>query len=71
MNIILIVIFDTQTLASALGNGRKYSYSDEDMRMGGAIQSSQDGRIVAVIGGRNCNFQSGYATSKQQPTVLL
>jgi penicillin-binding protein 1A len=24
--------------------------------MGGAVQSSQDGRIVAVIGGRNYNF---------------
>ena len=40
-------------LAAAIGNGEKYDYSDEDMRMGGAVQSSQDGRIIAVIGGRN------------------
>ena len=47
MNIYTYCDVDTQTLASALGNGEKYSYSDEDMRMGGAVQSSQDGRIVA------------------------
>ena len=48
--------------------GEKYDYSDEDMRMGGAVQSSQDGRIVAVIGGRNYNFGNyNYATQKQQP----
>ena len=47
---------------------KKYDYSDEDMRMGGAVQSSQDGRIVAVIGGRNYNFGNyNYATQKQQP----
>ena len=68
MNIYTYCDVDTQTLASALGNGEKYSYSDEDMRMGGAVQSSQDGRIVAVIGGRNYNFGNySYATSKQQP----
>ena len=68
MNIYTYCDVDTQTLASALGNGEKYSYSDEDMRMGGAVQSSQDGRIVAVIGGRNYNFGNyNYATQKQQP----
>ena len=68
MNIYTYCDVDTQTLASALGNGEKYSYSDEDMRMGGSVQSSQDGRIVAVIGGRNYNFGNySYATSKQQP----
>ena len=68
MNIYTYCDVDTQTLASALGNGEKYDYSDEDMRMGGAVQSSQDGRIVAVIGGRNYNFGNySYATGKQQP----
>ena len=68
MNIYTYCDVDTQTLASALGNGEKYDYSDEDMRMGGAVQSSQDGRIVAVIGGRNYNFGNyNYATQKQQP----
>lgn len=68
MNIYTYCDVDTQTLASAIGNGEKYDYSDEDMRMGGAVQSSQDGRIVAVIGGRNYNFGNyNYATQKQQP----
>ena len=68
MNIYTYCDVDTQTLASALGNGEKYSYSDEDMRMGGAVQSSQDGRIIAVIGGRNYSYGDyNYATSKQQP----
>ena len=68
MNIYTYCDVDTQTLASAIGNGEKYDYSDEDMRMGGAVQSSQDGRIVAVIGGRNYNFGNySYATGKQQP----
>ena len=68
MNIYTYCDVDTQTLASAIGNGEKYDYSDEDMRMGGAVQSSQDGRIVAVIGGRNYKFGNySYATSKQQP----
>ena len=36
--------------------------------LGGAVQSSQDGLIVAVIGGRNYNFGNyNYATQKQQP----
>ena len=26
------------------------------MRIGGAVQSSQDGRIIAVIGGRNYSY---------------
>ena len=68
MNIYTYCDVDTQTLASALGNGEKYSYSDEDMRMGGAVQSSQDGRIIAVIGGRNYSYGDyNYATRKQQP----
>ena len=38
------------------------------MRMGGAVQSSQDGRIIAVIGGRNYSYGDyNYATRKQQP----
>ena len=50
-------------------NGETYEYSDEDMRNGrSSSTSSQDGRIVAVIGGRNYNFGNySYATSKQQP----
>ena len=68
MNIYTYCNSETQALAAAIGNGEKYDYSDEDMRMGGAVQSSQDGRIVAVIGGRNYNFGNySYATSKQQP----
>ena len=68
LNIYTYCDVDTQTLASAIGNGEKYAYSDEDMRMGGAVQSSQDGRIVAVIGGRNYSYGNyNYATQKQQP----
>ena len=68
MNIYTYCNSETQALAAAIGNGEKYDYSDEDMRMGGSVQSSQDGRIVAVIGGRNYNFGNySYATSKQQP----
>ena len=68
MNIYTYCNSETQALAAAIGNGEKYDYSDEDMRMGGAVQSSQDGRIVAVIGGRNYNLGNySYATSKQQP----
>ena len=59
---------DTQEIATALGNGDLYDYSDEDMRMGGCVQSSQDGRIIAVIGGRNYQYGDfNYATQKQQP----
>ena len=68
LNIYTYCDVDTQTLASAIGNGEKYAYSDEDMRMGGAVQSSQDGRIVAVIGGRNYSYGNyNFATQKQQP----
>ena len=68
MNIYTYCNSETQALAAAIGNGEKYDYSDEDMRMGGAVQSSQDGRIIAVIGGRNYNFGNyNYATQKQQP----
>ncbi|MDO5813050.1 MAG: transglycosylase domain-containing protein [Bacillota bacterium] len=68
MNIYTYCDKDTQELATAIGNGEKYDYSDEDMRMGGAIQSSQDGRIVALIGGRNYSYGNlNFATQKQQP----
>ena len=68
MNIYTYCDKDTQELATAIGNGEKYDYSDEDMRMGGAIQSSQDGRIVALIGGRNYSYGNlNFATTKQQP----
>ena len=68
MNIYTYCNSDTQALAAAIGNGEKYAYGDEDMRMGGAVQSSQDGRIVAVIGGRNYSYGNyNYATQKQQP----
>ena len=68
MNIYTYCDKDTQELATAIANGDKYNYSDEDMRMGGAIQSSQDGRIVAIIGGRNYSYGLlNFATTKQQP----
>lgn len=59
---------ELQKKATAMANGETYKYSDEDMQMGGSIQSTQDGRIVAVIGGHN--YKSGdlnKATLKQQP----
>lgn len=59
---------ELQKKATAMANGETYKYSDEDMQMGGSIQSTQDGRIVAVIGGHN--YKSGdlnKATVKQQP----
>ena len=68
MNIYTYCDKETQELATAIGNGEKYDYSDEDMRMGGAIQSSQDGRVVALIGGRNYSYGNlNFATTKQQP----
>ena len=68
MNIYTFCDSDTQEIATALGNGDLYSYSDEDMRMGGCVQSSQDGRVVAVIGGRNYQYGDfNYAMQKQQP----
>mgnify|MGYP001657671968 FL=1 len=68
MNIYTYCDKETQELATAIGNGEKYDYSDEDMRMGGAVQSSQDGRIVAIIGGRNYSYGNlNFATQKQQP----
>ena len=68
MNIYTYCDKNTQELATAIANGDKYNYSDEDMRMGGAIQSSQDGRIVAIIGGRNYSYGLlNFATTKQQP----
>lgn len=59
---------DLQKMATAMANGETYKYSDEDLQMGGSVQSTQDGRIVAVIGGHN--YKSGdlnKATVKQQP----
>lgn len=59
---------DLQKMATALGNGETYKYTDKDMQMSGSVQSTQDGRIVAVIGGRN--YKSGdqnKATLKRQP----
>lgn len=59
---------DLQKVATALGNGETYKYTDKDMQMSGSVQSTQDGRIVAVIGGRN--YKSGdqnKATLKRQP----
>ena len=68
LNIYTYCDSDLQELCTSLGNGEAYSYSDEDMRMGGVVQSSQDGRIVAVIGGRDYSFGNfSYATAKQQP----
>ena len=51
---------------------KKYDYSDEDMRMGeSAVQSSQYGRIIAVIGGRNYSYGDyNHANRKQQPGSL-
>ena len=68
MNIYTFCDHDTQEICTSLGNGDLYSYSDEDMRMGGCVQSSQDGRVIAVIGGRNYQYGDfNYATQKQQP----
>lgn len=68
MNIYTYCNTDLQKTATAMANGETYKYSDEDMQMGGSVQSTQDGRIVAVIGGHN--YKSGdlnKATVKQQP----
>ena len=50
---------------------KNYDYSDEDMRMGGSVQSSQDGRIVAVIGGRNYNLEITAMQQVSNNPVLL
>lgn len=68
MNIYTYCNQDLQRMATQMANGETYDYTDEDLQMAGSVQSSQDGRIVAVIGGRN--YKSGdlnKATVKQQP----
>ena len=50
----------------------KYDFPTEDVQVGGSIQSTQDGRIVAVIGGRNYSgFNLNRAAIKQQPGSSL
>lgn len=68
MNIYTYCNQDLQKIATQMANGETYDYSDEDLQMAGSVQSTQDGRIVAVIGGHN--YKSGdlnKATVKQQP----
>ena len=68
MNIYTYCNQDLQKMATAMANGETYKYSDEDLQMGGSVQSTQDGRVIAVIGGHN--YKSGdlnKATVKQQP----
>lgn len=68
MNIYTYCNQDLQKMATQMANGETYDYTDEDLQMAGSVQSTQDGRIVAVIGGRN--YKSGdlnKATVKQQP----
>lgn len=48
------------------------NYSDEDMEMSGAVQSSLDGRLVAAIGSRDyLTGDLNLATVKQQPGSSL
>ena len=57
-----------KALAAAIGNGENMIIVMKICGMGGAVQSSQDGRIIAVIGGRNYSYGDyNYATRKQQP----
>lgn len=69
MNIYTYCNQEAQKIATKLANGETYNdYAEEDMQMSGSIQSTQDGRIVAVIGGRN--YKAGdknKATLKRQP----
>lgn len=68
MNIYTYCNQETQKIAAQLGNGETYKYTDEEMQMSGSVQSTQDGRIIAVIGGRN--YKAGdknKATLKRQP----
>ena len=68
MNIYTYCNQDVQKEAAKLANGETYDYTDEDMQMSGSIQSTQDGRIVAVIGGRNYKLgDKNKATLKRQP----
>lgn len=68
MNIYTYCNQEVQKKATEFANGETYEYTDEEMQMAGSIQSTQDGRIVAVIGGRN--YKAGdknKATLKRQP----
>ena len=68
MNIYTYCNQNAQKEAAKLANGETYKYTDEDMQMSGSIQSTQDGRIVAVIGGRNYKLgDKNKATLKRQP----
>ncbi len=50
----------------------EHDYVNEDMQVGGSIQSVDDGRIVAVIGGRDYSgFNLNRADLKQQPGSAL
>lgn len=49
-----------------------YSFPNTDMQIGGSIESTTDGRIVAIIGGRDYGaFNLNRATLKQQPGSSL
>lgn len=68
MNIYTFLNSDIQKYASDIVTGVTYDYKDDYMNMAGSIQSTLDGRIVAVMGGRN--YQAGdlnLATVKRQP----
>ncbi|WP_296879440.1 transglycosylase domain-containing protein [Thomasclavelia sp.] len=68
MNIYTYCDQNVQKIATQMANGETYNYSDEELQMAGSVQSSQDGRIVAIIGGHS--YKSGdlnKATVKQQP----
>ena len=68
MNIYTYCNQEIQKKATEFANGETYDYTDEHMQMAGSIQSTQDGRIIAVIGGRN--YKAGdknKATLKRQP----
>lgn len=68
MNIYTFCNTETQKICTDLNNGVTYDYSDEDLNMAGSVQSSQDGRIIAILGGRNYQTAGlNYATVKQQP----
>lgn len=70
MNIYTYCNQEVQKMATAMANGETYKYSDEDMQMGGSVQSTQDGRIIAVIGGHNYKSGSEHTIAFLKPRAF-
>lgn len=71
MDIYTYMDTDVQKYIENLAN-EGYEFPNETMQVGAAIQSTKDGRIIGVVGGRNyANFGTNRSTIKRQPGSSL